>query len=242
MVHATFGSGMIATVLFLIIDSARGVVTLARAGHPPPALRGADGSVRLLETTNTLPLGVDERVTPGEAEYPFAPGETLLLFTDGLIERRRESISVGFDRLREAFAAAPEGVEAICDHVLEQTITEQGSDDDVALLAVRLLPLPAGPLRARRCPPSPRRCPLARHRLRAWLTENVPALDFEARSGLEVAWSEAVTNVVRHAYGPGDATFRAAGRREGNQLWLVVADDGHWRPPRGRHGGRGWCS
>ena len=238
VVHATFGTGMIATVLYLVIDAGRGVVTLARAGHPPPALRGADGSVRFLDTQNTLPLGVDDRITPGEAEYPFLPGETLLLFTDGLIERRRESISVGLDRLGDALAGAPDEVEAICDHVLAQTISEQGSHDDVAILAVRLLPQPAGPLELI-LPAVPRSVPLARHRLRGWLVSNGPEMDFDARAGLEIAWSEAVTNVVRHAYGPGDATFRAGARREGNDIWLVVADDGNWRPPRGQHGGRG---
>jgi serine phosphatase RsbU (regulator of sigma subunit)/CheY-like chemotaxis protein/anti-sigma regulatory factor (Ser/Thr protein kinase) len=238
VVHATFGSGMIATVLFLIIDAASGTVTLARAGHPPPALRGADGSVRFLDTGNTLPLGVDDRIAPGEAEYPFVPGETLLLFTDGLIERRRESISVGLDRLGEAFAGAPEGVEEICDHVLTETVSEQGSHDDVALLAVRLLPQPTGPLELT-LPAVAGSVPLARHRLRGWLAGNAPGLDFDTRAGLEVAWSEAVTNVVRHAYGPGDASFRAAARRDGDDVWLVVADDGSWRPPRGQHGGRG---
>ncbi|HEX4010666.1 MAG TPA: SpoIIE family protein phosphatase [Solirubrobacteraceae bacterium] len=238
VVHATFGSGMIATVLFLIIDAARGTVTLARAGHPPPALRGADGSVRFLDTRNTLPLGVDDRTAPGEAEYPFVPGETLLLFTDGLIERRRESISVGLDRLSEAFAGAPEGVEDICDHVLAETVSEQGSHDDVALLAVRLLPQPTGPLELE-LPAVAGSVPLARHRLRGWLAGNAPGLDFDTRAGLEVAWSEAVTNVVRHAYGPRDASFRATARREGDDVRLVVADDGSWRPPRGQHGGRG---
>jgi serine phosphatase RsbU (regulator of sigma subunit)/CheY-like chemotaxis protein/anti-sigma regulatory factor (Ser/Thr protein kinase) len=238
VVHATFGSGMIATVLFLIIDAASGTVTLARAGHPPPALRGADGSVRFLDTRNTLPLGVDDRIAPGEAEYPFVPGETLLLFTDGLIERRRESISVGLDRLSEAFAGAPQGVEEICDHVLTETVSRQGSDDDVALLAVRLLARPTGPLELTLPAVAPS-VPLARHRLRGWLAGNAPGLDFDTRAGLEVAWSEAVTNVVRHAYGPGDASFRATARRDGDDVWLVVADDGSWRPPRGRHGGRG---
>ena len=50
---------MVATVLFVVIDAAEGTVTLARAGHPPPALRAVDGSVRFLRPARTLPLGVD---------------------------------------------------------------------------------------------------------------------------------------------------------------------------------------
>jgi serine phosphatase RsbU (regulator of sigma subunit)/DNA-binding response OmpR family regulator/anti-sigma regulatory factor (Ser/Thr protein kinase) len=238
VVHATLGAGMVATVLFVVIDAAEGTVTLARAGHPPPALRSADGTVRFLETTGTLPLGVDENVAATEAEYPIEPGDTLLMFTDGLVERRRESISVGFDRLCDALVSAPADVEAICDHVLQQTLGGQASDDDVALMAVRLLPRAAGPLELT-LPARAATIPLARHRLRSWLTDNAAELEPAARSDLEVAWSEACTNVVRHAYGPRDATFTATARRDDDTLVLEVSDTGGWREPRGRHGGRG---
>ena len=73
VVHATFGPGMIATVLFLIIDASKGMVTISRAGHPPPALRSASGEIRFLETGGTLPLGIDDRVSADEAEYAAAP-------------------------------------------------------------------------------------------------------------------------------------------------------------------------
>jgi len=81
--------------------------------------------------------------------------------------------------------------------------------------------------------------PLARHRLRAWLTAEVPQLDRMTRGDLEVAWSEACTNVVRHAYGPGDASFEASATLEDSAVSMVIRDSGGWRPARGRHGGRG---
>ncbi len=238
VVHATFGPGMIATVLFLIIDASKGTVSISRAGHPPPALRTASGEIRFLETGGTLPLGIDDRVSADEAEYPLNPGDTLLLFTDGLVERRRESINTGFDRLRDAFRHAPTDVEALCDHVLERTVTEQASHDDIALLAVRVLGPPLGALELN-LPAKAGSVPLARHRLRVWLDENVPELDPVARSDLEVAWSEACTNVIRHAYGPDDASFDATAARDGDAVSLEVRDTGQWRPPRGQHGGRG---
>ena len=238
VVHATFGPGMIATVLFLIIDASKGVVSLSRAGHPPPALRTAAGEIRFLETGNTLPLGIDDRVPAEEAEYRVAPGDTLLLFTDGLVERRRESINTGLDRLRDAFTNAPADVEGLCDFVLERTVSEQTSHDDVAVLAVRVLGPPLGALELT-LPARAQAVPLARHRLRVWLDENVPELDRVARGDLEVAWSEACTNVIRHAYGPVDATFEAMAARDGNVITLEVRDRGRWRPPRGQHGGRG---
>ena len=238
VVHATLGPGMIATVLFVIIDAAEGLVTLAGAGHPPPALREVEGRVRFLETDHTPPLGVDEHASPDEAQYPIQPGETLLLFTDGLVERRRESIAVGYERLRRAFESAPTGVEEICDHVLERTIGEQASHDDVALFVVRLLAYSAGPLELT-LPASPDSVPLARHRLRAWLNANVPALVALTRGDLEVAWSEACTNVVLHAYGSRNESFTARAALEAGSITLTVSDHGEWREPRGGRGGRG---
>ncbi|HEX3976884.1 MAG TPA: SpoIIE family protein phosphatase [Solirubrobacteraceae bacterium] len=238
VVHATFGPGMIATVLFLIIDASKGTVSLSRAGHPPPALRTAAGEIRYLETGSTLPLGIDDRVKADEAEYVVNPGDTLLLFTDGLVERRRESINTGFDRLRDAFTNAPSDVEELCDYILERTVSEQASHDDIAVLAVRILGPPLGALQLT-LPAKATSVPLVRHRLRVWLNENVPELDQVARYDLEVAWSEACTNVIRHAYGPGDATFDATAARDGDAVSLQVRDTGQWRPPRGQHGGRG---
>lgn len=238
VVHATRGPGMVATLLFVVIDAAAGTVTLARAGHPPPALRAVDGSVRFLETARTLPLGIDPEDVPSQEVYPMRPGETLLLFTDGLVERRGESITDSFDRLLDALAQAPAEVDALCEHVLRETTTEQGRDDDVAVLAVQLLDVRAGALELE-LPVTAQSVTVARHRLRAWLEENAPELDPIARGDLEVAWSEACSNVVRHAYGPADATFTASARREGHELRLTVRDTGHWRAPGGRSGGRG---
>jgi anti-sigma regulatory factor (Ser/Thr protein kinase) len=154
------------------------------------------------------------------------------------VEPRRESINTGFDRLRAAFRHAPADVEALCDHVLERTVSEQASHDDIAVLAVRVLGPPLGALELT-LPAKAGSVPLARHRLRVWLDENVPELDTVARGDLEVAWSEACTNVIRHAYGPGDASFDASAARDGDAVSLVVSDTGQWRPPRGQHGGRG---
>ncbi|HET8976804.1 MAG TPA: SpoIIE family protein phosphatase [Solirubrobacteraceae bacterium] len=238
LVLATLGPGMIATVLFLVIDAGAETLTVARAGHPPPALRGVDGRVRFLETDTTLPLGIDDRARPSESTFPIQSGETLLLFTDGLVERRGESITDGFDRLSAAFASAPVAVEEICDHVLAQTVAQRNSHDDVALLAVRLLAAVSGPL-TMNLPARAASVPLARHRLRAWLAAEVPEIDRMTAGDLEVAWSEACTNVVRHAYGPRDATFEASASRLGDEITLRVRDSGSWRPPRGGHGGRG---
>jgi serine phosphatase RsbU (regulator of sigma subunit)/DNA-binding response OmpR family regulator/anti-sigma regulatory factor (Ser/Thr protein kinase) len=238
VVDATRGPGMVATVLFVVIDAAAGTVTLARAGHPPPALRAVDGSVRFLETKRTLPLGVDPEDEPSQAVYPIKPGETLLLFTDGLVERRGEAITDSFDRLLDALAGAPAEVDALCEHVLSRTASEHGRDDDVAVLAVQLLESAVGALELK-LPAAAQSVTAARHRLRAWLEENAPELDPIGRADLEVAWSEACSNVVRHAYGPAEATFEASATRLEDALYLTVRDTGRWRSPSNLSGGRG---
>jgi anti-sigma regulatory factor (Ser/Thr protein kinase) len=194
--------------------------------------------VRFLETTPFLPLGVDEHAIATERVHPLAAGDTLLLYTDGLVERRDESIDVGFERLRDALRDAPGDVEALCDHVLDRTLGDHPGQDDVAVLTVRLLGQTGGPM-ALTLPATTDAVTVARHRLRAWLGASAPELDIGVARDLELAWSEACTNAVRHAYGPGDATFTLRAERAGNELVLEVRDHGRWREPLGARGGWG---
>src|SRR5262249_9002880 len=129
-VRVTFGPRMLATVLFLTIDAAEEIVTMAVAGHPPPALRDADGRVRYLETDPTPPLGVDEYLSTTDVQFPISAGETLLLFTDGLVERRGESITEGFEHLRDVLARVPMNVDELCEHVVARMVDERASHDD----------------------------------------------------------------------------------------------------------------
>ncbi|HEY3727938.1 MAG TPA: SpoIIE family protein phosphatase [Solirubrobacteraceae bacterium] len=238
VVQATLGPGMVATVLFLILDPEAGTVTVASAGHPQPALLAADGRVRFLETEPCLPLGIDANAAATERVHPFAAGDTLVLFTDGLVERRDESIEVGFERLRNALSEPADGVEALCDHVLEHVLGDHPSQDDVAVLVVRLLEQPAGPFELT-LPATADSVPLARHRLRAWLGVVDDGIDPAAVGDLELACSEACTNSVRHAYGPADATFSLHAELVGGAIVLEVRDQGNWREQRGAQGGWG---
>ena len=111
----------------------------ANAGHPPPVLLGADGSVALLhEGDADMLLGVDPATVRADRVAVLHPGATVLLYTDGLVERRDRDIDTGTAELVEALrACAGLPLDELCDGVLERLILP-GAEDDVALLAVRL--------------------------------------------------------------------------------------------------------
>jgi serine phosphatase RsbU (regulator of sigma subunit) len=127
------------TCVYGVLDPRLGEVRCSNAGHPPPLLVRGDGSASFLVGEPGLPFGVSGKKT----EYPelratLDPGSTLLLYTDGLIEKRGESIDVGLERLRGAVAQASAAPEALCRRLVDSLI-DGTPEDDVALLAVRWL-------------------------------------------------------------------------------------------------------
>ncbi|MGY1607978.1 SpoIIE family protein phosphatase [Geodermatophilus sp. SYSU D00700] len=130
-----------ATVLVARLEPAGGGARLrwSSAGHLPPLIAGPDGSARVLAAGRAdLLLGVHPGTTRTDSEVLLEPGSTLLLYTDGLVERRAEGFDDGVDRLAHALAdLRGRPVEEVCDGVLERLVPE-GAEDDVALVAVRL--------------------------------------------------------------------------------------------------------
>ncbi|MFJ9519783.1 SpoIIE family protein phosphatase [Kitasatospora sp. NPDC101801] len=126
-----------ATCLLVLADPVRGECTYASAGHLPPFLIEADGSNRLLHLPTGPPLGVG-RGGHTSVTVPCGPGRTLLLYTDGLIERRGEDIDVSLDRLNTLRPLPGAALTEILDHVLH-TLTPPGTvtEDDIAILAAR---------------------------------------------------------------------------------------------------------
>jgi serine phosphatase RsbU (regulator of sigma subunit) len=122
-----------------------GLLTVARAGHPYPLLRRPDGSCEVLETPHGPPLGVTPGPTFGARCVVPPEGSVLLVYTDGLVERRGEGITTGIARLRGAVA----GWDGDRLDTLVQTSVESASsvttEDDICVLALRRtgLPIPA---------------------------------------------------------------------------------------------------
>jgi serine phosphatase RsbU (regulator of sigma subunit)/anti-sigma regulatory factor (Ser/Thr protein kinase) len=238
LVRATLGQRMVATVLVAVLDLRSASLTLARAGHPPPLVRAPDGAVRILDSGSTLPIGVAGDAVPSEFTYALADGETLLLYTDGVVERRSESIDAGIQRMMQELGAGAPSAEASCDRVLARLLEAGPPADDVAILAAHVRVPSPGPL-SLRLDAEPGSVTIARHRFADWLTQETPQLPAAKRFNLELAITEAASNVVRHAYGPGAASFEIQASRYGNTIELTVSDDGSWRAPRASNSGRG---
>ncbi len=133
--------GHFATAVVGVADLSTGEVRLANAGHLDPLLV-EDGGARFVSTDAGWPLGV------GPTEYPVTaltlpPGGTLLLYTDGLVERRGEDLDTGLARLASAVAARPTGPAATLDGAVDGVLAALvggGAEDDIAVLALRRVP------------------------------------------------------------------------------------------------------
>ena len=229
--------GDMASVLYAVLDPVQGVVEVSNAGHLPPLLVGQDES-RYLEATASPPVGVVREAQFTSTAWVLPTGSLLLLYTDGLVERRGAALEPALERLRAVVEAARgTDLERLCDDVLAGMVLHgEASDDDVALLLVAPQDV-LGPHVEVTWPAKAERLALLRVLLERWLVE-VGAEDDEVYDVL-VAASEAATNAVEHAYGPAQAEFRVVCSAEDGGVTVVVRDWGQWREPRGRDRGRG---
>jgi len=137
----TLYPGTYATCIYAVLrhdpDTGARHLDYTSAGHPPPLLVTADGEARLLESAHGPLLGADTTAARSSAGVPLPAGATLVLYTDGLIERRSEPIDHGLTRLRRhAAGLADEPPDTVCDRLLS-SLDPDGADD-VALLVVQL--------------------------------------------------------------------------------------------------------
>jgi len=231
----------IVTLIYLVFDPESGTLRFANAGHPPPLLVDGDGQTSYLEGGLGPPLGAIAH--PGQdidAATHLDAGSTLLLFTDGLVERRGASILDGLTRLKTLAADPGEDLEALCDQLLSAMVTDEVSDD-IALLALRQVPFAAEPLFLR-LPAEPHVLAPLRQTIRRWLRE------LDADPGIVddvlVACGEASANAIQHAYGAKDGLFEVSLVLSDGAVEITIRDLGSWRPSSGsgraaRRGGLG---
>jgi len=219
------------TVCIALMDPGARSVSYASAGHPPPLLVTPDGASRYLEGGRSWPLGIDTSVPrPGVAIDLLPAGSLLLLFTDGLVERRGESLDAGLARLQQVVSANWN----LPLRRLKQAIFAALVDDpevvrdDVALVAARTTgsspSLFADAFAAR-----PDAAHAARHRLQKWLRDT--GIETGHADSLTLGIAEAVANAIDHG-----------SRRDASQIVKVevairdtdilasISDSGHWLP------------
>lgn len=128
------------TAVKVIIDTSEGTLSYSCAGHPPPMLAHPDGTVELLDQATDTPLAARFRHTPRpQAETTFIPGSTLVLYTDGLVERRGENLDVGLSRLADSLTRHRQlDPDALDDALLADLGTGHEAIDDTALVVIRL--------------------------------------------------------------------------------------------------------
>ncbi|MGW0082345.1 SpoIIE family protein phosphatase [Streptomyces sp. NPDC003393] len=186
-----------ATCLYAVYDPISRRCSIARAGHPQPAVVTPDGSVGFLDVPAGPPLGVGG--LPFETlELELPEGSLVALFTDGLVTSRDRDVDLGLDRLRQALAVSAGPLESVCDDVLGRMLPDR-SVDDAALLIVRTRALDADRVATWDLPADPAVVAEVRRRaadrLAAWGLDDAVFI-------MELIISELVTNAIRYAREP----------------------------------------
>ncbi len=221
-----------ATVVYAVIDHEARVCRFTCAGHPPPLVVFPDGRAEYLEGGRGLPLGAGSGETSYRQQAIALPvGAIVILYTDGLVERRAEPIDEGLERLRQAAEEAPGEPERLVEHVLERMVGEEGRGDDIALLAVRLLTVAPRPLELQ-LPSRPQSLDLVRDALRVWL-QPAPVTPTEAHEIVLAAW-EVCANAIEHPISNNGRSFVVRAELERSSVAISVEDSGGWRPETAR--------
>jgi PAS domain S-box-containing protein len=223
-----------ATMLYVVVDPAASTVRWVNAGHPPPLVMNR-GEVRFLEGQASVPLGVLPFPTYEEVTARLEPGDALLLYTDGLVERPGEHLDRGMELLAAAVRGAPDDPSGLLDHLLATLVPSAGAADDVALLTLFNLPVPEE--FSAEFPAEPESLAPIRSMLRRWLA-HAGADDLEIAE-ITTACGEAATNAIEHAGTMNGARFEVSGQRDGREIEIAVRDHGSWRSERDDDHGRG---
>ncbi|HJE61431.1 MAG TPA: SpoIIE family protein phosphatase, partial [Nocardiopsis listeri] len=140
MFSATEGMDQVTTLVYFVLDPVTGQLDLSNAGHLPPLVVAGNAGPSLLETEPDTPLGVSS--TRGHHKFFVQPGNTVALYSDGLVENRKRSVDAGLDELvQKAADARPDVVgdpQQMLEYLVESMLEGYEQDDDVTLLAVQL--------------------------------------------------------------------------------------------------------
>jgi anti-anti-sigma factor len=226
-----------AAVCVARLDRSTQVLSYASCGQLPPLVISVSGDVRALPTRSGGLLGVDSSA-PFIERVQLVPGDVVVLYSDGLVERPGHTLQSGIDALSALVSwamtsdggaeAGTSAADRICARV-DEYLAGAGSPDDVTVLVAEVGRSTPAPLVVEVLA-APSVLAELRHRLTVWLgeigTESGDAL------ALQVATSEALANVVEHAYPDGGGMVRLEALIDSDgRVCVTVADHGRWRPP-----------
>jgi PAS domain S-box-containing protein len=217
--------GQMATLLYLVVDPKHGEVRFANAGHVPPLVIPPEGDAEYLQSAKNPPLGVFESPNHREMTTELAPGATIVLYTDGLVEERGVSIDQGLEALRLAASQDTCHPDELLDRLVAAMLAIHPANDDIAILALRALPTAPPPLHLE-LPSDPTELGQMRRDLGRWLRQ--AGADSDAVEVIQIACHEACSNSMEHGYSFGEGRVWVDAELEGGRVVLTVRDKGHW--------------
>ena len=206
----TLGGGF-ATLACLFVDIATGELRYANAGHPPPLVALPDGTTRWLEDGLSPPIGAARDIAYHDAEDRLPPDSALVLYTDGLVERRSEPIDAGLGRLAEAASDSPGHAGTLAGRLVA-AMPDTARPDDVAVLVLARREAAGQPL-VMRLPAEATSLGPLRDRLRRWL--DAAGVDRREAADVLLAVGEAASNAVEHPIAPAPAAIVVSLRAHG---------------------------
>jgi PAS domain S-box-containing protein len=223
------------TVFLAILDTESGELSYSCAGHLPAVVAAPGKGYTLIADARSVPLAVQRKSSRPQATVTLAPGSTLMLYTDGLVERRDVSLDDGIGHLGETVAAGTnQTVDEVADAVLAELVPPDGYDDDIAIVVYRR---PYPPLNIHRVVTADQLGEL-RHELADWLS--AAGVSEQRAADIVLAVNEAVANSIEHGYhGRKPGKIRVKGENDGARIHVKITDKGSWKPASSEPGVRG---
>jgi CRP-like cAMP-binding protein len=213
-----------ATLVYAVLDPTAGTISWVNAGHLPPLLLDGEGEPRFLQGRRAVPLGVVPNAVYEASESEVPAGASLLLYTDGLVERPGESIDDGLERLREAATGGGDDVERLCQDLIARLVPEGATADDVAMLALHTLPL--GDRLLLELSSDPSRLAGVRALLRRWL-QHAGSSPEEVMEILTAA-GEAAANAIEHAHAGSDLPLQIEAEIDDAEIEIARTGPGEY--------------
>ena len=223
------------TVFLAVLDTESGEFFYSCAGHLPAVLAAPRAKPTLLSDARSVPLVVQRKSSRPQSSVVLPPGSTLMLYTDGLVERRDVSLDGGIARVSETVAGGMHlPVDAVADAVLSEMAPPGGYDDDIAIVVYRR---PYAPLTIEKVVTADQLTDI-RHQLAVWM--RAATIPDDRVADIVLAVNEACANSIEHGYrGRKPGRVRVEGENDGARVHLRVIDSGSWKPTPADPGVRG---